>query len=114
MGKPKDAPRDIVILAILVNHPELLERHIEEIAALELSNRTLATFRDQLLAHALEAPAPGEAPEAAALGAGARTHPPPCLANAGLVVFAPRGGFFRRRSGFTADAGLASQGRGAK
>jgi DNA primase len=67
MGKPRDAPRDIVILAILVNHPELLERHIEEIAALELSNRALAGFRDQLLAHALEQPAPGEAPGAAAL-----------------------------------------------
>jgi DNA primase len=67
MGRAKDAPRDIVILAIVVNHPDLLERHVEEIAALELSNRTLASFRDQLLAHALESRGEGEAPEATAL-----------------------------------------------
>jgi DNA primase len=64
MGRPKDAPRDIVILAIVTNHAGLLERHIEEIGALELSNRGLATFRDQLLARALESPARAEAPEA--------------------------------------------------
>jgi DNA primase len=67
MGRAKDAPRDIVILAIVVNHPDLLERHVEEIAALELSNRTLASFRDRLLAHALESRGEGEAPEATAL-----------------------------------------------
>ncbi|WP_158813525.1 DNA primase [Methylocapsa sp. S129] len=65
MGRPKDAPRDIVILAIVINHPDLMERHIEEIAALDLSNRTLAAFRDQFLALALESPARVEALEAA-------------------------------------------------
>ena len=34
LGRAKDAPRDIVILAIVINHPDLLERHIEEIATL--------------------------------------------------------------------------------
>jgi len=56
-GKPGEAPRDIVILAILLNHPGLLDRHIEEIAALDLSHRALAAFRDQLLARALDPPA---------------------------------------------------------
>jgi DNA primase len=68
-GKPRDAPRDIVILAILVNHPVLLERHIEEIAGLDLSNRVLAGFRDRLLALALEGPVSDEAVETAGLGA---------------------------------------------
>ncbi len=68
-GKPKDAPRDVVILAILLNHPHLLERHIEEIASLELSNRGLTAFRDQLLALALERPIGKEGVEAAGLAA---------------------------------------------
>ena len=65
MGRPKDAPRDIVILAILISHPDLLERHIEEIAALDLSNRALTAFRDRFLAFALESSAGAGAPEAA-------------------------------------------------
>jgi DNA primase len=60
-GKPKDAPRDVMILAIAINHPTLLERHIEEIAALDLSNRSLTDFRDRLLASALESSANAEA-----------------------------------------------------
>jgi DNA primase len=67
MGGPKDAPRDIVILAIVINHPDLLERHIEEIAALDLSNRALVAFRDQFLALALESPTRADALEAALL-----------------------------------------------
>jgi DNA primase len=66
IGRPKDAPRDIVILAIVINHPELLERHVEEIAALDLSNRGLTAFRDELLARLLESPAPAEAAQTAA------------------------------------------------
>lgn len=54
MGRPKESPRDVIILAILLNHPLLLERHSEEIAALELPNRGLAAFRDRLLALAVE------------------------------------------------------------
>jgi DNA primase len=71
-GKPKDAPRDVMILALALNHPELLGRHIEEIAALDLSNKNLANFRDRLLASALDssasASALAEALEAAGLG----------------------------------------------
>ena len=55
LGKPAEAPRDIVILAILVNHPALLDRHGEEVAALDFSNRALAGFRDRLLARSSEA-----------------------------------------------------------
>jgi len=68
-GKPKDAPRDVVILAIVVNHSGLLERHVEEIAGLDLSNRNLAGFRDRLLALALDGPITGEALAAAGLAA---------------------------------------------
>jgi DNA primase len=71
-GRPKDAPRDIMILAIAIIHPKLLESRIEEIAALELSNQNLASFRDRLLALALESPANtqalAEALEATGLG----------------------------------------------
>jgi DNA primase len=65
ISRPKDAPRDIVILALVINHPELLERHVEEIAALELSNRALTVFRDRLLARMLDTPI-GETAEGAA------------------------------------------------
>jgi DNA primase len=53
-GKPKDAPREVAILAIAINHPDLIARHAEEIAALELSNRALADLRDRLLDLAAE------------------------------------------------------------
>ncbi len=59
--RPREAPREITILAILVGHPVLLERHFEEVAALEIASAGLAAFRDKLLA--LPAPADG-APEA--------------------------------------------------
>jgi DNA primase len=67
-GKPKEAPRDIAILAIAINHPDLLARHAEEIAALELSNKALAGFRDRLLDLAAEPSA--EALAAALVAAG--------------------------------------------
>ena len=62
-SKAKDAPRDIAILAIALNHPDLLARHAEEIAAVDFSNRNLATLRDRLLDLAAE-------PTAEALAAG--------------------------------------------
>ena len=110
-GKPKDAPRDIVILAIAVNHPDLLERHIEEIAALELSNRNLINFRDRLLALALEASPSAEtlAEELEASGLGSeRRRILDRRANGQLVVPAPGGRAGRRGSGFAAESGLAS------
>jgi DNA primase len=48
--RPREAPREIAILAVLIGHPQLLERHVEEVAALELAARALAQLRDQLLA----------------------------------------------------------------
>ncbi len=47
--RPREAPREIAILAILIGHPSLLERHFEDIAALEIAGAALAAFRDKLL-----------------------------------------------------------------
>ncbi len=47
--RPREAPREIAILAILIGHPGLLERHFEDIAALEIAGPALAAFRDKLL-----------------------------------------------------------------
>ncbi len=47
--RPKEAPREIAILAVLLGHPALLEQHFEEIAALEFAAPALAAFRDRLL-----------------------------------------------------------------
>src|SRR5579863_329585 len=73
-GKPKEAPRDVIILALAMSHPDLLARHDEEIAALELSSRALAAIRDRLLALAVETPE-GVAEALAAAGLAAeRNH----------------------------------------
>jgi len=48
--RPREAPREIAILAVLLGHPDLLERHVEEVAAIEIAGRTLAALRDKLLA----------------------------------------------------------------
>jgi DNA primase len=69
-GKPKEAPRELAILALAMSHPDLLARHDEEIAALELSSRVLANVRDRLLALSVEtAEGVAEALNAAGLGA---------------------------------------------
>ena len=47
--RPREAPREIAILAILIGHPSLLERHFEEVASLEIAGAALAAFRDKLL-----------------------------------------------------------------
>ncbi|MBV9286666.1 MAG: DNA primase, partial [Hyphomicrobiales bacterium] len=61
--KAREPPREIVILAIALGHPALLEARWEELAALEFAGRRLAAFRDALMA------APPEAlRSAAALG----------------------------------------------
>ncbi|MGD1036386.1 MAG: DNA primase [Roseiarcus sp.] len=57
--RSREAPREIAILAILVGHPVLLERHFEDVAALEIASAGLAAFRDKLLG--LPAPAYGSA-----------------------------------------------------
>jgi DNA primase len=61
--KARMPAREIMILAIALGHPELLERHCEELAATEFAGSGLGDFRDALLA------APAEALQsAAALG----------------------------------------------
>ncbi|MBV8474664.1 MAG: DNA primase [Hyphomicrobiales bacterium] len=47
--RPKETPREISILAVLLGHPALLEQHFEDIATLEFAAPTLAAFRDRLL-----------------------------------------------------------------
>jgi DNA primase len=47
--KPPEARREIAILAVLIGHPDLLERHWEEIAGLEFASATLAAFRARLV-----------------------------------------------------------------
>ncbi len=54
-GRAREAPREIAILAVLIGHPELIERRVEEMAGLELANPALSAFRDRLLS------LPGEA-----------------------------------------------------
>lgn len=56
-------------MAILLNHPHLLERHIEEIAGLDMSSRSLVAFRDRLLALVLESSIGEEAVARAGLAA---------------------------------------------
>ena len=47
--RPREAPREIAILAILIGHPDLLESHWEEIVELELASTTLTAFRARLV-----------------------------------------------------------------
>jgi DNA primase len=63
--KPKFAPREVTILAIALSHPDLLARHVEEIADLEFSSRALAGFRDRLLSAAAGTTLEADAPAAA-------------------------------------------------
>jgi DNA primase len=69
-GRPKDAPRDVLIVAIAIGHPDLLARHAEEIATLELSSAGLATFRDRLLNVAMDLSGATLADGLAAVGLG--------------------------------------------
>jgi DNA primase len=63
--RPREAPREIAIMAILVGHPDLLERHWEEIAQMEFASATLAAFRARLVDLPPEAYATSEALAAA-------------------------------------------------
>ena len=56
LGRKASAPaREIMILAIALGHPSLLERHCEELAAAEFAGAGLGAFRDALLAAPAEA-----------------------------------------------------------
>jgi DNA primase len=47
--KPAIAPRDALILLILMNHPEVLAAQVEEVAGLEFASAEAAALRDALL-----------------------------------------------------------------
>ena len=56
LGRKARAPRrEIMILAIAVSHPSLLESHCEELAATEFAGPGLGAFRDALIAAPAEA-----------------------------------------------------------
>jgi DNA primase len=61
VARPREAPREIAILAILICHPGLLEKRIEEVAGIEFLSPALAGFRDRLLGLPGEAFAGAEA-----------------------------------------------------
>ncbi len=48
--KTRAPPREVMILAIALGHPALLERHCEELAVIEFGGAGLGLFRDVLLA----------------------------------------------------------------
>jgi DNA primase len=72
-ARPRESQREIAMLAILLCHPGLCEKHVEEMARLEFVSSALAAFRDRLLSLPGEAFAGVEALasalEAAGLGA---------------------------------------------
>ncbi|KAF2991246.1 DNA primase [Methylocystis sp. MJC1] len=47
--KPPIAPRDALILLILMNHPEVLAAQVEEVAGLEFASTEASTLRDALV-----------------------------------------------------------------
>ena len=63
-------PREALILLLLLNHPGLLERHLEEVAEIEFSNAEANALRDILLDRASSAPLDGEEIRRAAEDAG--------------------------------------------
>jgi len=53
--KAREPAREVMILAIALGHPRLLEAHWEEFAALDFAGKRLAAFRDALIAAPSEA-----------------------------------------------------------
>lgn len=60
-GKPRLPPRDGLILLLLLNHPGLIGRHIEDLAQIAFSSVEAGALRDALLASAAAADLPAEA-----------------------------------------------------
>ena len=65
----RESPREIVILAALIGHPEFMERAFEEVAGLEFTSAALAHFHAELIDLAAEA---HDGPEALAAALEAR------------------------------------------
>ncbi|QGM96286.1 DNA primase [Methylocystis parvus] len=87
--KPPIAPRDALILLVLMNHPDVLAAQVEEVAGLEFASVEAATLRDAMVRWT----------EA---GAGARSELLQALEEAGL------GGIAARLEGMVAHAALWS------
>ncbi|MGH6852159.1 MAG: DNA primase, partial [Methylocella sp.] len=71
-GKPRLPPRDGLILLLLLNHPGLIGRHIEDLAEIAFSSAEAGALRDALLAAAaarLPVTADSPSPEAPSLRA---------------------------------------------
>ncbi len=68
--RAREPAREIVILAIALGHPALLEAHWEELATLDFAALRLAAFRDALVAQPAEALDSSEALAAALIAAG--------------------------------------------
>ncbi len=60
-GRVVFSPREALIALILMNHPRLAARHVEELAGVELSSRELTGLRDALLARLADEPEPDSA-----------------------------------------------------
>ena len=112
--KAREPAREVMILAIALGHPSLLEAHWEELAALDFAGKKLASFRDALIAAPAEAM---QSPEAlaealSAAGQAEERDANSCAGgqNAQLVVSARGRRAFRRRACAKANAGLASAG----
>ena len=112
--KAREPAREVMILAIALGHPSLLEAHWEELAALDFAGKRLAAFRDALIAAPAEAMQSPEALAEALSAAGQAEERERILALAGqdaqLVVPARRRRAFRRRACAAAEPGLASAG----
>lgn len=70
VAKPREAPREIALLAILICHPGLLESRVEEVAGIEFVSPALAAFRNRLLGLPAEGFAGAEALASALAAAG--------------------------------------------
>jgi DNA primase len=60
-GKPRLPPRDGLILLLLLNHPGLIGRHIEDLAEIAFSSPEAGALRDALLSSAAGAHLPAQA-----------------------------------------------------
>ena len=118
VARPREAPREIAILAILICHPGLLEKRVEEVAGLEF-----AQPRPRRLPRPAARPAWGGLRRGGAAGLGARggraggrsrTHPVAGRRHGQLVVRRSWGGSLGRRTRFAPDCGLATEFGGVK
>ncbi len=61
-------PREALILLILLNHPGLVERHLEAVAEIDFANKDAGALRDHLLGYAGEGEIGGQRRRAEAAG----------------------------------------------